>query len=373
MTKSLHLISFDIPYPPAYGGVIDVFFKIKALYKQGVSIKLHCFQYGKEKQEELNKYCEAVHYYSRNSYFNSLLSNDIPFSAKSRGNEDLISELEKDNDPILFDGLHTTYVLHLSDFSNRDLYLRAHNVEHRFFKGLSKSESNIFKRNFFKQESKKLKKYESIISKMKNVFTISPLEQEYFKNKYGEKCIYVPAFHDDEIHSKFNNKGDFVLYHGNVLVSENVRAALYLIDVYKNSKYDLVIASSYFNDEVSKEILKYENIRFHSLENPNDLTRLFENAHINVLPTFQNTGIKLKLLNTLYQGKFIIANDFMVKDTGLESLCERANSKSEFLSRTEELYQKEYTIAMLKNRLKVLSDLSPNAGAKKIVDIIFKN
>lgn len=373
MKRSLHLISFDIPYPPTYGGVIDVFFKIKALHKEGISIKLHCFEYGKKRQDILNEYCDEVYYYKRNSYFNSLISSEIPFIAKSRGNDSLINNLKKDRDPILFDGLHTTYILQLANLHDRDLFLRAHNVEHRFYKGLAKSESNIFKRNFFKQESKKLKKYEKVINKMKNVFSISPLEQEYFLNKYGSKCIYVPAFHDDEIHSSHSERGDFILYHGNVLVSENVKAAMFLIDVYKNSDFDLVIASSYFNDEVSKEILKYDNITFHSLENENDLKRLFENSHINVLPTFQNTGIKLKLLNTLYQGKFIIANDFMVDKTGLESLVEKANTKEDFLEKTEKLYQQEFDMRIVKERKEILKNFSPEASAKKIIEVIFNS
>ena len=33
MQKKLHIISFDIPYPPTYGGVIDVFFKINQTYE----------------------------------------------------------------------------------------------------------------------------------------------------------------------------------------------------------------------------------------------------------------------------------------------------------------------------------------------------
>lgn len=373
MQKKLHLISFDIPYPPSYGGVIDVFFKMKALHKQGVEIILHCFQNDKPKQEILKDYCSEIYYYDRNSYFKSLLSSDVPFIAKSRGNEDLISNLKKDNHPILFDGLHTTYVLELANLHNHDLFLRAHNVEHKFYKGLAKSESNIFKRNFFRQESKKLKKYEKVINKMKNVFSISPLEQEYFLNKYGSKCIYVPAFHDDEIHTNHSEKGDFILYHGNVLVSENVKAAMFLIDVYKDSNYDLVIASSYFNDDVSKEVLKYNNITFHSLENENDLKRLFENAHINVLPTFQNTGIKLKLLNTLYQGKFIIANDYMVDKTGLESLVEKANTKEDFLEKTEKLYQQEFDMRMVKERKEILKNFSPEVSAKKIIEVIFNS
>ena len=371
MQKKVHIVSFDIPYPPIYGGVIDVFFKIKALSGLGISITLHCFQYGKPKHSELEKYCDIVYYYKRNSYVSSVFSKETPFIVKSRGNDKLIENLKKDNAPILFDGLHTTYVLHLTDFGNRLVFLRAHNVEHRFYKGLAKSESNVFKRNFFKQESKKLKKYEGIINQMHGVFTISPLEQEYFVHKYGSKCHYIPAFHDDQIHTRHHKRGNFVLYHGNILVSENVKAAMFLIDVYKNSPYQLVIASSYFNDDISKEILKYENIVFHSLVKENDLNRLFENAHVNVLPTFQNTGIKLKLLNTLYQGKFIIANDFMVDKTGLESLCEKANTKTDFLKKTQELFERDFGSEIVEKRRKILEKFSPKVGAQKIIDQIF--
>ena len=260
----------------------------------------------------------------------------------------------------------------MADFKDRALFLRAHNVEHRFYKGLASSESNIFKRNFFHQESKKLKKYEKILDLMNGVFSISPLEQEYFLKKYGEKCEYIPAFHDTTIHTSLTKHGDFILYHGNILVSENVKAAMFLIDAYKNSEYQLVIASSYFNDDVSKEILKYDNIVFHSLVRDNDLERLFQNAHINVLPTFQNTGIKLKLLNTLYQGKFVIANDFMIDNTGLESLCEKANTPKEFLQKTKELFKQEFNQEIRTRRENVLSNFSPEMSAKKMIDIIFK-
>ena len=46
-----------------------------------------------------------------------------------------------------------------------------------------------------------------------------------------------------------------------------------------------------------------------------------ENAHINLLFTFQSTGIKLKLLNSLYRGRFVLVNHKMVNNTGLERLC----------------------------------------------------
>ena len=40
MDRSIHVVSFDIPYPADYGGVIDVYFKLKALAQLGIKIHL---------------------------------------------------------------------------------------------------------------------------------------------------------------------------------------------------------------------------------------------------------------------------------------------------------------------------------------------
>lgn len=53
--------------------------------------------------------------------------------------------------------------------------------------------------------------------------------------------------------------------------------------------------------------------------------KLIQEAHINLLPTFQNTGIKLKLLNALFNGRFCIVNSMMTEHTGLEKYCEIAD------------------------------------------------
>ncbi len=52
-------------------------------------------------------------------------------------------------------------------------------------------------------------------------------------------------------------------------------------------------------------------------------------AQINVLPTFQATGIKLKLLMALYTGRHCIVNQPMVDNTGLEELCSIQNTAEE--------------------------------------------
>lgn len=335
-----------------------------------MEIYLHTFEYGRGQQESLSKYCKNIYYYERNSFLKSFLSKD-PFIVKSRSNTALIARLNKDTYPVLFEGLHTTYPVYEDLLKDKLIFIRAHNIEHRFYRGLSQSESNLFKKRFFKQEAKKLKKYQDVLKKANGVFTISPFEQDYFLRKIGQNSHYIPAFHNPKPKQSLGKKGTCILYHGNIGVSENVKAVEFLIDTYKNTEYQLVISSSFENTSLSKEIGTHDNISFVKIKSDADLTRLFTEAHIHVLPTFQKTGIKLKLLNTLYQGRFIIANDFMIEDTGLESLCERANTPKEFLEKTSYLYSQDFTEQMMKKRQEVLESFSPEKSAKKLVQIIF--
>jgi hypothetical protein len=80
------------------------------------------------------------------------------------------------------------------------------------------------------------------------------------------------------------------------------------------------------------------------------ISELISQAQINVLPTFQNTGIKLKLINVLYQGRFVIANDMMVKNTGLENLCTVANTAKSIIEQIEKLMEVEFSMNNLQER-----------------------
>lgn len=90
--KKLHIISFDIPYPANYGGVIDVFYKIKTLKKAGVGIILHCYAYGRNESPELEALCEKVYYYPRHTGWRTNISLK-PYIVNSRRSEQLINNL----------------------------------------------------------------------------------------------------------------------------------------------------------------------------------------------------------------------------------------------------------------------------------------
>ena len=368
MKKKIHLISFDNPYPPNYGGVIDVYYKIKAFYELGVEITLHVFKDGLVREsDQLNKYCKKVYYYQRNNKVLSLFST-LPFRVKSRESKLLTKRLKESEAAIIFEGLHSSSSIVKEDL--KSVYVRAHNVEHDYFLGLSKSENNFFKKIFFRIESIKLKKYERRFEKLSGIFSIAPKEQLYFSSNYNN-AFYIPAFHEDSF-SVFEEPSDkFVLWHGDLRVSDNVKSVLFLIEVYKESNFKFKIASSTYNKEISQAIGKIDNIEFVELLNDNELLNLLYKAHVNALFTFQATGIKLKLLNALYKGRFILGNSLLTKDTGLSSVCNIADSKKEFLMQTKKLFSKPFDKQEILNRKIVLESFSPKKSAQKMLDIIF--
>ena len=63
--KTLHVIALNIPYPPNYGGVIDIYYKLLALHRLGVRLILHCYEYERPRAPELERICAEVHYYPR--------------------------------------------------------------------------------------------------------------------------------------------------------------------------------------------------------------------------------------------------------------------------------------------------------------------
>lgn len=369
-TNKLHIVAFDVPYPPNYGAVIDQFYKIKELYELGILIYLHVYEFGRGYQEELEKYCEKVYYYSQSNSISSFLS-FTPFIVQSRSSSNLIKNLKAIKAPILFEGLHTTFPLIKNSFQDQQILVRTHNIEHYYFKGLAKSESNIFKKLFYWIESLKLKNYESILKKADKILTISPFEQSYFKKIYKEKAIYIPVFHQNIKVKNATNTADKILYHGDLRISDNIKVARFLINTFKNFKHNLIIASSFENQSIKKEINKYSNIEFQKISSANCLETLFDETHINILLTYQKTGIKLKLINSLYRGRFIIANSEMIEDTGLENLCELVTTESELKSKVLELINTEFTLEIIQKREHELLKFDTKNNALKIVELLY--
>jgi hypothetical protein len=100
---------------------------------------------------------------------------------------------------------------------------------------------------------------------------------------------------------------------------------------------------------------------------------LVEKAQVHVLPSFNNTGIKIKLLNALYNGRHCLVNDPAIEGTGLEELCHVVNAENAFRERVEQLYHQPFSEEEVEARRSVLNQLYNNEeNAKQIVKWIWE-
>jgi hypothetical protein len=370
MNKKLHIVSFDVPFPANYGGVIDVFYKIKALHALGVEITLHCFHYGRSKSSELEKYCRKVHYYSRKTSVFQLCSPE-PFIVNSRRSEELLKNLQADNAPILFEGLHCcAYVAHPS-LKNRKKIVRTHNIEHDYYRALGRVEKKWSKRQYFRREVNKLQKFESVLNDAQHVLAISPADAQDLSARY-RNVLHVMAFHSNEEVNIREGKGKFAFYHGNLEVGENNQAALFLVnEVFNGFDYPLTIAGNNPSSELLAAANGKSNITIRSNITTSEIDELISDAHVNILPTFQATGIKLKLLAALMRGRHCMVNAPMVASTGLESLCIIHGNASSMRAGLQAIRATEFTSADIAKRKSVLDERFSNLrNAEKILQLL---
>ena len=366
--KPLHIISFDNPFPPDYGGVIDVFFKVKALHEIGFAIYLHCFIEDRfEISEELKSVTQQVYIYKKNKNPFFLFSK-YPFPVVCRYRPELIGNIAKIDAPILFEGLHTTMILQKTNLSNKK-FLRLHNIESNFYAGMSRNETNYFKKVVYHFVAQKYIDYQNTIPRFDHVFTLSCSENDFVKSM-TDKTSYIPVFHGNVKEDKLSEYGEFALYHGDLRLADNKNAAKFLIEVFKEiPDYKLVIASSNGRKLIERKIGSLKNIEFIELNSNGQLDELFAKAHMNVMLSFQKSGTKLKLINALFKSRFCLVNENMIDDPEVLKLCEMADSKAEFITKINSLKTKPFLDSQERSKglTNVLSDIN---NARQIEEII---
>ncbi len=372
--KELHIISFNYPYPPSYGGIIDVYYKIKALSDLGIKIHLHCFvdKIPVKIDPEIEGITESVFFYEKKKNF-LLYFSKTPFAAAIRDSEALLKNLEKFKAPILFEGLQTTHIIKFLKDSRHKLYLRHHNNETAYYKGLSLSEKNILKKIVYSIESLKYKGYqEKLLKKFETVFCLS--EKEYNEvNIYSGNAQLIHIFHGNQSVKQLDKKGNYFLFHGDLTTADNKKALIETIDLFKTlPQYKLIVASDRANEDIKKRMSAVENITLTPILTTENLHHLLENAHANILISYQNSGTKVKLFNTLYNSRFVIINGNITDNPALKDLCLYGADMAEIRQQIISSAEKDYNDT--EKRKQILEKThSDHTKAEEMVKIIFKN
>jgi len=366
----LHIVSFDVPYPADYGGAIDVYYKIKSLAEAGCEIYLHCFAYGREQAAVLENLCKQVWYYPRLTGWRGL-SLTLPYMVYSRRNSLLLQRLLDIDAPILFEGIHCTFHANHPGLKDRVKLLRAHNVEHDYYKQLAQKEKSFLPKLYYSVEAHLLRKYEQAFDSVDTILCISQTDANHFAELHPSKNVQlVSAFHPFTVQHIPIGMGRYCLYHGNLQHPENNEAVVFLLSnvIPELSNIDFIIAGRNPSQEI-KNLCEQYAIRT-LFENPGEeqMNELVMNAHIHVLPTFQRSGIKLKLLYALFGGRHVIANEAMLYGNDLADVCHVANTADEMIQQINHLADTPFTETMRKQRMNTLGERYDNAAnAQRII------
>lgn len=230
MRKALNIIALNIPYPPNYGGVIDIYYKIEALHRQGIDLILHCFEYDRTQAPILETLCREVHYYKRKTGLSPNFS-FLPYNVYGRKNPLLLQNLQKNDDPILFEGLHSCYYIDHPSLKGRFKIFRECNIEHDYYRSLALSEHNLVKKTFLWLESLRFAAFQKHVRAADLMLCVSQTDTDYLKRKFPcNRVEFVPCFHANTCVSSKVGTSDFLLYHGKLSVVENEKAAIFLIE-----------------------------------------------------------------------------------------------------------------------------------------------
>lgn len=362
----LHIIAFAVPYPPTYGGAIDVWNRVRALHRQGVKVALHCFVYGPfGPHDALREVTREVYYYPRITW-PAIMAPGTPYIVSSRKNPILLARLQKDEVPVLFEGIHTTG--YAEEIGNRKKLLRAHNIEHHYYNELAK-DSQRFRYLFFQRESLALQYYEmQRASIFDHVFCISGHDHQWY-SKQKAKCDFLPVFHGHEEVKIEMGKGEYFLYQGDLSIESNQKAILELIEHgVHDISLPIVVAGKSGGRTFEEKLTKYPNLKREQNVSEGRMHELVCQAQGIIIHSRHSSGMKVKLFPALYHGRNILANNNSLTGTGIDKGLEVYTGFDELKTILQSVANKEFTSDDLIKRTAIVKELpSDDEKAKEII------
>ncbi|MDQ6609272.1 MAG: glycosyltransferase, partial [Bacteroidota bacterium] len=271
-------------------------------------------------------------------------------------NKELINRLNNDAHSILLEGLHCAGILPFLNNSKR-VVVRMHNEEASYYHHLSNAGTSFFKKNYFIRESKLLHLYQKQMNKEVKLACLSEADIDIFRSDFGfAKTAFIPCFIPWQAVSIKEGKGVYCLYHGKMSVPENEEAAIWLIqNVFNEVNIPFIIAGKGISKKLLIETRNHSHISVVNDPTISEINSLIQNAHINVLPSMNTTGVKLKLLNALLNGRYCLTNYNGIKGSKIHEGVMVKEQASEWIATIAAFMQKEFSDNDILVRKKILS------------------
>ncbi|MEI6947745.1 glycosyltransferase [Paraflavisolibacter sp. H34] len=371
MSRTVHVVCLDAPAPPDYGGAQDMYHKVVALAEAGCAVHLHYFAYRPGRDAApLAPYCRQITAYPRRTGPGGL-SPRLPYIVSSRINAQLVQNLNRDDHPLLLEGLHCTGLLPFLENRQRPIVVRMHNDEERYYHFLAKAEQNPLKKLYYSWESRRLKAYQQRLDPALTYACLSQRDVQTFRETYGlPHTVFLPSFLPWQTVSGPEGRGAYCLYHGNLEVAENEKAAAWLVEeVFSKMELPLVIAGKGAGHRLQRLVRPHRHLRLVRDPSDSELETLLRDAHLHVLPSFNETGVKLKLLHALYSGKFCLTNEAGAAGSGLEGGLDIFRDAPSCIEQVQQLWARPFTGTEKAQRATLLALYHNGTNAGKLIGL----
>lgn len=368
--KDLHLVCLDVPIPPDYGAMIDVYHRCKALTELGYRVHLHCYEYGRGRTHETAQVAHKVYYYDRPKSMRFAL-HIAPFIVATRRSMELFRRLVAEEYPILWEGQHCTAFLGHPALAKRKQWVRVHNIEWRYYWRLAQRKGPLFDRLFFAVEALKLRFQEPVHYHADGLICVSSEDQDYYRKRTNKPVELIRSGFGLDFSVPDQEREDYALFHGNLSVAENEEAVLWILDAISEfgTQRKVVIAGKEPSLVLQERIEQQEGVTLIANPNGEKMQELIRNASDQLLISFQAAGLKLKVLISTATHNRCLATPEIVVGSGLETCCVIVRNKREFIAylntvefpTQEELAQRH---AVLREGFDVV------AGARKIAGLL---
>ncbi len=351
------VIGSRVPYPLHDGGAIASFNMLKGIAEIGCEvdfITLNTRKHFVKKEVALQKMPFLKYYavFEINTNINPFKAFINLFSSKSYNIERfyhkkfeqlLISRIEtKKYDIIHFEGL---FVAKYADAMKKNktqtpLLLRQHNIEYQIWQRLAQNETNFFKKWYLKLLVKRIEHFEKkIINEFNWAATITKTDEETIKQwRLGGKLTTIPSGFDYQPIKETTIDYNAIYHIGSMEWLPNIEAMQWFIEkimplvVSKNNAVKFYMAGK----KMPTEFKQYQAKNIAIMGEVENLEDFIANKSILVVPLKSGSGLRIKTIEAMMQGKAVITTSVGAQGLPVENNkhCIIADTENEIADAT---------------------------------------
>lgn len=342
--KKIAVVAGFCPYPPTFGGAVDIWERIKGIHRLGWDIDLIITEQKTvldDCVDEIKKYVTNLFVAPRKNKLVYLFSKK-PLQVKSREKLKEIS-IKKHYNIVLLEGEFCYPFVQNKTVSFDKLIVRIHNNEADYFRQLGQSSHSLKQKLYYWQETPKIKKFSTeVFNRADRLWYIS--KEECNRSPYAEKSVFMPFPINSEMVKPVPNSEKNVLYIGALFMQNNLYGLDWYIEnvhseLLQIKDYQFFIVGSVKNNqqELNKKYGNLPNVRLF-LDQP-DITPFYQKAGLFINPMFHGSGVKVKSVSALVNGLPLVSTDIGAEGIGLtDEMFFRANNTEDFVTKIKHIF-----------------------------------